>query len=290
MDQQATENRAEDVVTPQGGPGCGCKAPAEGGGAGAPQHVYAIGRIEPRFQSLSVEREVAQVIGRTDTGGMTDRQTLHAVLAEPKNRYLARRICWVLTIEGLETYLLQPRDPGDIGLLVEAVRPSPRPVDVDVVIGRRGPIAPSQMCNGLMVPIVTIEQLYSFHVDQLLEAIPRPEGAPEEAFRASAEELFWRVMQLADNAGAIDEHRALNYLLVRYPAVYATTHDCHRRSYSLSSVDVRPSRLSGLRKVVDVVFSFNNRQTDVIEKYFVRVDVTEEFPFLVSKIAPFYDR
>jgi hypothetical protein len=25
-------------------------------------------------------------------------------------------------------------------------------------------------------------------------------------------------------------------------------------------------------------------------KYFVRVDVTEEFPFLVSKLAPFYER
>jgi len=28
----------------------------------------------------------------------------------------------------------------------------------------------------------------------------------------------------------------------------------------------------------------------VHEKHFVRVDVTEAFPFLVSKMAPFYDR
>jgi hypothetical protein len=26
------------------------------------------------------------------------------------------------------------------------------------------------------------------------------------------------------------------------------------------------------------------------EKVFVRVDVTEEFPFLVTKLAPYYDR
>jgi hypothetical protein len=31
-------------------------------------------------------------------------------------------------------------------------------------------------------------------------------------------------------------------------------------------------------------------QTDVVEKYFVRVDVTEEFPFLVTKLSPYYDR
>jgi hypothetical protein len=27
----------------------------------------------------------------------------------------------------------------------------------------------------------------------------------------------------------------------------------------------------------------------VTEKHFVRVDVTEEFPFLVTKLSPFYD-
>jgi hypothetical protein len=30
--------------------------------------------------------------------------------------------------------------------------------------------------------------------------------------------------------------------------------------------------------------------TDVTEKFFVRVDVTEEFPFLVTKMSPYYDR
>jgi hypothetical protein len=164
------------------------------------------------------------------------------------------------------------------------------PADVDVVIGHRGPLASPEICNGLVVPIVAVEQLYSFHVDDLLKAIPRAEGVGEEAFRASAEELFFRVMQLGDNAGAVDEHRALNYLLVRYPAIYTTTHALHQRSFSLSGVDVRPSRLSGVRRVVDVVLAYTNRQTDVTEKHFVRVDVTEEFPFLISKMAPYYDR
>jgi PatG C-terminal len=55
-------------------------------------------------------------------------------------------------------------------------------------------------------------------------------------------------------------------------------------------VEVRPSRLSGVRNVVDVVFSFGNRATDVAEAYVVRVDVTEEFPFLVTKMSPYYER
>src|SRR4051794_2854720 len=72
-------------------------------------------------------------------------------------------------------------------------------------------------------------------------------------------------------------------LPMRYPAVYATVADANARNASLSAVSVQPSPLSGTRRIVDIVFSYRNRQTDVVEKYFVRVDVTEEFPFLVTR-------
>jgi PatG C-terminal len=39
-----------------------------------------------------------------------------------------------------------------------------------------------------------------------------------------------------------------------------------------------------------VIFTYTHRQTDVAEKYFIRIDVTEEFPFLVTKLSPYYDR
>ena len=98
-------------------------------------YIYALGRVEPRFPSLAVEKEFAQATGRAGTAGLSDRQALHAVLTERTNRYLARQLCWVLTIEGVETYILVPRDPADLDLLVEAVRPVPRATDIDVVIG-----------------------------------------------------------------------------------------------------------------------------------------------------------
>lgn len=47
--------------------------------------------------------------------------------------------------------------------------------------------------------------------------------------------------------------------------------------------------LRGTRKIVDVVFSYTNRNADFIEKVFMRVNVTEEFPFLVAKLSPYYD-
>jgi hypothetical protein len=267
-----------------------CPTCAGEGAMAPPSYVYALGRIEPRFPSLSVEKEFAQATGRAETAGLTDRQALHGVLAERRNRYLVRKLCWVLTIEGLETYILDPHDPADWDLLVEALRPTPRAGDVDAVVGVRGPIAPPQLCNGLLVPIVLFSQIYSFEVDSLVKSIPRPEGMTEEQFTPTAEELFGRIMQMADNAGATDEHRALNYCAMRYPAIYATTAEAHKRNAALTAVEVRPSRLSGVRRVVDVILSFTNRQTDVVEKYFARVDVTEEFPFLVTKMSPYYDR
>jgi len=253
-------------------------------------YVYALGRVEPRFPRLAVEKEFIQATGRAETAGLTDRQALHTVLSQRHNRYLVRQLCWVLTIEGLETYILQPRDPADLDLLVEALRPVPRPTDVDVVIGVQGPITPPELCNGLMVPIVVFDQIYSFDVDALLQSIPRPEQIPADQFAPAAEELFMRLIQIADNAGAIDEHRALNYLAVRYPAIYATIAERQAQNASLTAVEVRPSRLSGVRRIVDVIFSFTHRQTDVTEKVFVRVDVTEEFPFLVTRLSPYYDR
>ncbi len=141
-----------------------------------------------------------------------------------------------------------------------------------------------------MIPIVAFDQIYSFDRDALIKAIPTPAKTTAKQFAPAAEELFDRIMLVADNAGSTDEHRALNYLAVRYPAIYAIAADAFGRNASLTAVDVQPSPLSTTRNVVDVIFSFTSRTTDVIEKFFTRVDVTEEFPFLVTKLSPYFDR
>jgi hypothetical protein len=287
----ATVTAAQDTVT--GAPPVGSEAPCPtcaGAAASTPAaYVYAIGHVEARFPSVAMGKEFAQASGRAETAGQTDQQMFHNVLSKPENRYLARKMCWVFIVQGLETYILVPRDPKDFDLLVEAIRPQPSPMDIDVVIGTRGPIAPPDYCNGLMVPVVVLDQLYSFDREALIKAIPRPEKTTEKQFRAAAEEVFDRILQMADNAGATDEHRATNYTLMRYSAPYAKAAEQFARDYSLSGVDVRPSPLSGTRRIADVVFSYTNRSSDFTEKFFVRVDVTEEFPFLVTKLSPYYD-
>jgi hypothetical protein len=253
-------------------------------------YIYAIGRIEPKFPSMSIEKEFAQATGRGETKGLTDRQTIHSILSKKENRYLARKICWLMTIEGLETYILKPRDPGDLDLLLESLRTKSNRDDVDVVIGIKGPIAPPQLCNGLQVPIVFFDQVYSFDVDSLIKSVPRQGKKTAEEFEPGARDLFERIMQMTDNAGATDENRALNYLSVRYPAIYATVSQKNDENCSMTDIEVLPSRLSGVRKILDVVFTFTNRSSDVAERYFTRVDITEEFPFLVTKLSPYYGR
>ncbi|MGE0473139.1 MAG: hypothetical protein AB7P17_05855 [Nitrospirales bacterium] len=252
--------------------------------------VYGLGKIEARFPTLSAEKEFAQAAGRSKTAGLTDQQTLSTVLSAKENRYLVRQLCWVFSIEGIETYLLYPRDPSDFDLLIAALRQNPSPLDMDVVIGFLGPVAPPEMCNGLMVPILVFDQIYSLDRDALMKSIPTPNDIDKSLFKSAAEELFDKLMQLTDNAGAMDEHRAVNYLAVRYPTIYTKAAEAFSQNASLTAVDVQPSPLSGVRKVVDVIFSYTNRTTDMTEKFFVRVDVTEEFPFLTKKLSPYFDR
>jgi len=280
---EATEQRP---IAPQECPTCGTAAGA--GDRTPPSYVYAIGRIEPRFRNLSVHNEFRQATGKIDSVGLTGPKTMQKVLSQPENRYLVRQLCWVMTVGGVESYILVPHDQRDFDRLVESLRPEPGPADLDVVIGVRGPIAPPQMCNALMAHVVVFDQIYSFDRASLIGAIPRPPNAGAD-FSAAAEELFGRMIQVTDNLGATDETRALNYLAVRYDAIYANAAEALARNAWFSGVEVRLSPLSGSRKIADVILCYTNKTTDVTEKFFVRVDVTEEFPFLVKKLSPYFD-
>jgi PatG Domain len=292
---QSHDPKPVRAVVPQSCPTCGTHSSeammqdAPSARAMQSNYIYALGRIEPRFPKLSVEKELAQITGKADTAGLTDRQALHKTLSRRDNRYLVRQLCWVMTVQGLETYIIVPRDPADLDLLVESLRSAPTPMDLDCIIGVRGPIAPPDMC-GLALPIVIFDQLYSFDRTALIHTIPRPTGVSEKEFKPAAEEVFDRMMQITDNAGATDEHRALNYLALRYPAIYANAAAAFAQNKALTAVNVTRSPLSGTRSMVDVIFSYTDRNTDVTDKQAVRVDVTEEFPFLAKKLSPFYDR
>jgi len=294
----------EHTENPAGG--CGC---AKCAGASAPLgYVYAVGAIEARFPSLDVEKELRQVVTDADTRGISESELLYAVLSRGENLYLAREMCWVFQIAGVDTYILQPRSQVELTDLIAAISPNLTDIEWDIVIGLRGGNAPPQMCNGLELPVAMVNQVYSFTMTQFIENVPlprRPGFDPADPnykenvkkFREAVAQAFTRMRQLADNAGETDEHRALNYVSLRYPNIYSLSYEKENPGTnpgdpvsSLTGVEVLPSRLAGARQIKDIVFTFTNRSTSVEEKYFTRVDVTGQFPFLVSPLQIFYDR
>jgi hypothetical protein len=279
------------VMLSQAAP-CPTCAAAEGQNSGPPTYIFAIGQARMRFPSPSVEKEFAQATAAEGTGTarLTDQAVLHRALEG--NRYLANEVCWVFTIDSVETYILVGRDNAVLDQLVAAVKPSEQGLDTDVIIGTQGPMAPPEMCNGLVAPIVLVDRIYSFQKPELLSALKAPPESEmtDEELQRSADELFERIKQVADNVGATDEHRAMNYLAVRYPQIYTHTADMFTRDFSLTRVEVQPSRLAGTRKLVNVIFTYTNRRTQVEEKYRVRVDVTEKFPFLEKALSQYFDR
>jgi hypothetical protein len=279
---------------------CGC-AKCSGGGGAPLGYVFAIGSIEARFPSKDVEKEFLQAVTDGDTRGVTDRDLLYAVLSRGENLYLAREMCWVFQIAGIDTYILQPRSQVELTELIAAIHPNLQEIEYDVIIGLRGGNAPPQMCNGLELPVVVCNRLYNFTAGAFANNVPLPPGITSDStqaqsFRESVLDIFNRMLQLADNAGETDEHRALNYISLKYPNIYtlnwskANPTPTTGNPSSLVGVEVHTSRLSGARQIKDVVFTFADRVTNVQDKYFTRVDVTGQFPFLVSPLQPFYDR
>jgi len=272
---------------------CGCAAKGQNLTMDKnPNYVYAIGKVSVRFPNMSIEKEIWQASGRKseDIKGLAKPEVFSKILTDPNNKYIARQLCWILEIENLPTYILIARDLDDIERFANTLRPVPAPDNIDMIIGIRGPIVGPEMCNGLLLPIVIVDHIYSFDRDELIKAIPKAKESSDTQFIKSADALFQHIMQIADNVGSTDEHRAVNYLAVRYDQIYIRTQLMQDRNFSLNGIEVRLSRLAGIRKIVDVILTYEERTSAATEKWFTRVDVTEEFPFLVTPLQQFFER
>ena len=266
---------------------CSCETQSVETASAKPSYIYAIGNIEAHFPNVSVEKEFRQVAKNGATANLTDQQVLHDILKE--NRYLAREVCWVFSVEGIETYLLVPKTDSELTDLVNSIKPTIK-LDHEVIIGEKGPMATPRMCNGLILPIIVCDQVFSFNMEEFVNAIPKPKDVQEEQFKESIRFVLEKIMHMTDNVGDMDSHRAMNYLSLRYPAIYTNTAEMFVKDNWLAGIVVQPSRLSGAtRNIVEVIFEFTNRNTDYRQKSFVRVDITNKWPFLVSKLAPYND-
>ncbi|MBV6342097.1 hypothetical protein [Candidatus Magnetobacterium casense] len=251
--------------------------------------IYAIGSIDMRFPNPGIEREFDYLATRIDTGILTREDIRYHVLRQ--HPHLSGEVCWVMQIEGVDTYILIPSDVSVLDDLIECISPQiSKGKNCNVIIGSKGPIAPAQACNALTVPVVAVDCMYYFDLPSFIKGIPpRKEAANQEDFdRLATDMISNKIMQMTDNIGEMDEHRALNYLAVRYDGIYRLLYDRSQESI-LEEISVLPSRLSPVREQLNVIFTFTHKRDGYKEKYYVRVDVSDKYPFLANKVTQYYE-
>jgi PatG C-terminal len=280
-------------------PECGCGG-AEGNSK-SPQYVYVIGNLRPAYPSISVEKAFQWAVGAQGVNS-ADYTLQYQVMREAANIAVSKQVCWVMQVGrnantgSADTYLVAPRSYSELYNMIGSIQPDQEQASrrYDVVIGPRGPIAPPEMCNGLQLPMLVCNQIYSFTFDEFVAAVVAKTAVAVEDIGS----MFYQLMQLADNAGETDEHRALNYVTLRYPEIYVMAANMAGRGsgpylipgsiFTLQSIVAKLAPVQGARRIVDIVFHYTERQSNDSAYWYTEVDTTGQFPFLVRPLSRYY--
>ncbi|MCK1396234.1 S8 family serine peptidase [Bradyrhizobium sp. 1] len=302
---------AAPAVTPAG---CSCGGGQADDESALSGFVYAIGTVDAVYPNLAIEREMLALSKALripfparrapNIAPTEDRLWQHAVLSADRKltRYLARQLRWRLTIEELPVFVLQPNDAGFYDDLIDALNrplheapPAPTPPppargrqragrkaretaseiarDIEATRSPLGPVEDLDVVVGALGPRTADGTVVA--IDQLFQTTP--------ALLAPASLIG--LPQLADNHGLTDGERACNFLAARCRLGLPV-----KSGYNLSGARVMPSRLgAGFGRIVRVIFTYSNA-SGAIEEHFVRVDVTHEFPMIVSELQPYLER
>ena len=265
------------------------------------QYVYAIGRMDVRFPSLGIEREYQQRERALHDLPQQSRNVRILAVLE-KNPHLALRVNYVFLIGGSPVFALSPSSGALKEAFFKALSQSHEIDHSCVVIGRAGAFTNPAAYGGLLLSLVSVDQLYTFSASEWAEGLakvaqPALKSRKVETahFQTVSQGIFREVITMPENMGISDGHRALNYLLVQHPGMFLAA--AERPNHLLDRIETRVIQVVGGRRHVAVILNFLDRGTGVPERLFCTVDVTEEWPFVVSTegaspplgFAPFLD-
>jgi hypothetical protein len=332
----ATTIARASVVPAHAVTGCACGGTGEActctNGNSSAQFVYVLGTVDIRVPDPSVAYELQRVgdtIGVVQGQGTYEfgdkkhevepdedlRSWCYRIFSDPQGRqarYIARQLCWILTVEGVPGYYLRLNDPSEMDDLIHCLgQPSPRGrfphrpdydirtgwYDLSLFVGSSS-LVPSEICPGIEVPVLGVDYLCSYE-QNLFESwmkpkhgnIPKSKGTRSEKNGTVGGDYLGTLLQSSDNFGDTDEWRALNYLAVQYSDLYRCYAERLSEGYSLDSVTVPSSRLSRQRgrRIVDPVFAFR-KPDGATRRFFVRVDVSYLFPMLLSPLSEYVSK
>lgn len=260
------------------------------GGAAAPLgYVYVIGKIQWSFGAPDIEKEYLQLLPDPPPAGLTtEAQRVQYILQQ--NPFLAREMQWLFMINGQPAYRLIPRSQTELDAFVTSMVPSdPTVIQYSVIVGTFDP-------SGGDLPGVLVNRTFTFTLQELAASVTSALTAQKVTNIPSTLQIvnvFDQTMQLANNTGDLDEHRALNYVSVNYPEVYVlpTTQGATSSNLVFTGVETRHSvNDAGGVTVIEVILKYQNQNTGVPMRFFTSVDVTGQFPFIVQKFQPYFER
>ena len=268
---------------------CGCGAANCGCSDRLGPPVYVIGTIDVRFPDPALENEI-EMLARDlglPTGQIEDRAWLFTVLSRIEAGYIARELCWTVSVESEEGYILKPRDPSVWSMLIGGLQ-HPRmrtgsfAADLQVIIGTKGPAA---HVGNVDLPLLLVDHIAM----TTLTAPPATQASKSRAKQATngPSAGFKRLIRYADNFGDTDSARALNYLIARYKPLYDLIAEQEKNEFHLTEISILGSRLIGKRRIVDPVIILKNDRSGVTTKHFLRVDVTNKYPMTTIGIEPY---
>ena len=257
----------------------------------SPTYIYALGIITPVFPDEGVQQEfkfAAQELKQPQ-------DAYYQVLSykDPNGQqpyfYIAKSMRWVLEIDSVETYFLLPQSEFEFQELINSLEPQKTTVDplTAIAVGVKGPKSPASFSRGISLPLVSLTQLFYFSYDTVISQISNTTNLETQTVRDLLQQL-----QSMPNNGSSDGGRALNYIAYRFPEVYSQANQMinptgNQSSYFLKSIHTKPSNLEGNRRITDAIFSFQQFDTSEEKSFYCSIDVSGQFPFLVTPIRPF---
>ncbi len=273
-----------------GGGTCSCQyGPATG-------YLYTVGKLVPFFPSLSVEKEFDQAAAEEQMVGQ-DEEKIFKVFSDTDNRYLAREMLWTLQLSGVDMFILKPDSEQTLTQFIASLNPNRPQPSYDVFLGKFVPMAADMAVHDEMLPLAVCLQTFSISENEMTSNIQRAISSGISSSSDVVQYLLTPMMDVAQNPGNNDALRALNFVILTQMDLYSILWQILKGTapgpkdssgFCLENVEVVPSNLQGTRLIFDIIFSFRGNATNLLTKWFCRVDTTGAFPTLITKMQRYY--
>jgi hypothetical protein len=245
--------------------------------------VYAIGAVRPVFPEEGLRKEyefAAAQLGVPPTD-------FYSVLSNPNYTYIAQETCWLLEISNVSVFILHPRSGTELKDLIEAIKPVQNSLEapLSIIIGALYRDKPYPRCPNVLLPVVVTNQVYHFDFATFIKSLT------DSNIEVRAVKSVLEALEMKPNEGISDSDRALNYIAFRFPEMYRKADQMTKQNpvagYFLVNITTQPSAVQGARKIVDVIFKYQQYDTGDLQSFYCAIDVTGQFPFLQTAIQPF---